>query len=508
MSQFLNTQIHMSYLKPQHSWLALVLSVALTHAMAADAPVGARAAKGRAVRAAAPLVPLPPLNLAELPQLQGGAALENVPWVSDLKEALKATFEDNPELAFERSRLEQSRQQLGMAQSEWMPRLFLTHNRNGWKEVHTNSDTTTRQHYTYRYNDYALELRQNLFSGFATQARVNRAQLQLQADELRLTQKVQAKALEVVSAYAELRRVRLNFAHVRDARNQTAALLSKVRAKGTAGLVAPVEVQRVESRFLAIENQLFDQYRLVQVAETSFFELVRRRPQGQLNAMVPYLGYGISDLKALSLGDLEQQARQHPLRLQAELISQMREEDRREAWSAYFPQLEAVLRRGQGHNVNGYTDVPGNDQRDSSAHLEMRWTLFDGLGTQKRVDAAGYAKEAAYHAVQDVSARVDKRVQDAWNELNLAAARLETARAGSHAAAMTANNYEELVLSGRRTLVEGVNVIEELMRARVELNNQEHFAVLAGYKLAVEVGDFNAAEVFEDLSVNVGRIEK
>lgn len=414
--------------------------------------------------------------------------------VADLEQALSAALQENPELLFERSRLEQTRAAVGVAFSEWLPRLLLTNN-DGGKRVQTNSKTRSLRDYHYNFHDYTLELRQNLFNGFATRARNRKAELQLRADELRLAQKTQAKALEVVSVYVELQRVRANYANVKAARDSVGELLAKVRRRGTAGLLAPVEVQRVESRFLSIENLLYDQFRAVMAADTAFHELTRRNAATRLQQITAYRGYSIQDIPRLSLEQLRQQANQHPMRLQAELIQLIRQEDRREARSPYFPQVDAVLRHNKGHNTNGYTNIPGNNQEDTAAQLVLTWTLFDGFGTPKRVESAKYAEESAVHALADVEARLEKRVADAWNELNIVASRLNTSRAAATSARATADNYEELVLSGRRTLVEGVNVIEELMRARMELNTQEHMALLVSYRLAVESGVFDPSAV-------------
>jgi outer membrane protein TolC len=147
-----------------------------------------------------------------------------------------------------------------------------------------------------------------------------------------------------------------------------------------------------------------------------------------------------------------------------------------------------TVHKSYSNNTNGYYDVRGSQQNDTAAYLNMRWTLFDGLGNWRRYEAVGFAAKAAEHAVDDVASRLEQKVGDAWAQLSMASSRLASAQQGQASAQTTASQYEELVLSGRRSLVEGVNVLEELMRANMELTNQRATAVAASYRLAYESG--------------------
>jgi outer membrane protein TolC len=437
--------------------------------------------RDRAVLTNAPAVSLLPDRVPVV------GALSAHPLLGDAVAAVQAVQSHNAELAFERARLEQSRSSLGVAYSEWWPQLLLT-SLQGRKDVQTDSLSVDRKNYDYSYRDNGLEMRWNLFSGGATLHRTQKAQLQFRADELRLAQKLQQTAYEAVASYLEVQRARENYQNLLNSRQSIAALLAKVRSRGTAGLVAPVEVIRIESRYLAIENQLHDQYRAVVSAENAFTEVTRHRLGSDLLPVGFYPGMDLAQVQNLSVAQFLEAARLHPMRLQAELMAQMRESDRGEARSAFMPQLDLTVRKSHSNNTNGYYDVRGSRQNDTAAYLNLRWTLFDGFGNVGRYEAVGFAIKAAGHAVEDVASRVDQRVGDAWAQLSMASSRLDSARQGQTSAQTTAAQYEELVLSGRRSLVEGVNVLEELMRANMELTNQRVYAVAASYRLAYEAG--------------------
>lgn len=458
------------------AWVALLcaLSVPVWAQNAAPSVISKRPVQSPAVHLLPELVPV-----------VGAGSVH--PVLGDAASAVLAMQSHNAELAFERARLEQSRASLGVAYSEWWPQLLFT-STQGRKYVHTDALVSDRQNYNYRLHDNGLEMRWNLFSGGATYHRTQKAQIQFRSDELRVAQKLQQAAYETVASYLEVQRARDNYQNLRQARQSIGALLAKVRSRGTAGLVAPVEVIRIESRYLAIENQLHDQYRAVVAAENAFTEVTRHRLAPDLLPVGFYPGLSLDQVKDLSVEKFLEATRQHPMRLQADLMAQMREHDRGETRSAFMPQLDMTLRKSHSNNTNGYYDVPGSRQNDTSAHLNMRWTLFDGLGNVRRHEAVGFAVKAAEHAVDDVAGRLDQRVGDAWAQLSMASSRVASAQQGQASAQTTANQYEELVLSGRRSLVEGVNVLEELMRANMELTNQRATAVAASYRLAYESG--------------------
>jgi len=410
--------------------------------------------------------------------------LVSAPQASSVNIAMQRLMQHNPELKFEAKNLSQAEKTLRANYSEWLPKISLSAT-SGRKKASTDLADNI-----YNYNDVSVDVKQNVFNGFATQNRWDSANLKFQRDTMRYQRKLNDKTIELIQIYIEYQRLQANYNAVRDGKAVIAELLDNVRKRGSSGYDARVEVHRLESRFLAIENQLFTQYQSLRQVEHAFFELTRSKFAAVLAPLMAYQDYTVDNIPQLALAGLFDIADKHPLRQEAEILSQIRFHDKKEVQAGYYPRVDLVYRHSMSHNTNGNVDVAGNNQDEDIILLQLSWSLFDGMATTNRTAAAIAAYEGAKYALQDVQYRIERKVEDAYARAVITSNSLKSALLSVEAAELTRKRYRALVNAGRRTLIELANVAEEEMRAKVEYNNQQYAALLLSYQLPYEMGIF------------------
>ena len=420
--------------------------------------------------------------------------------IDNLPLALASLFDKNPELEFEQQKLLQSCANLEVSRSEWFPTLNL-------KGTTGNKQTSTAlASGNNNYDDSSLEFRANVFNGFETSNRWSSAKTKLARDQLRFSRKVQDKMYQLVSTYIEVQRSHKDYQAILLARDRLGDSLSKVRSQQIEGRLAVLAVTRLESRFLLIENQLFEQFKQNKAAQNSFYEITGQIPAPELEEIAPYPGFNAASLSEQTLKSLLELAKNHPLSMEAGLLKKIRLHEREAVNAGYYPKVDLIYSYGVNNNTNGSVNIPGSSQTDSVVLLQASLNLFNGFATQQRFKAATYAEEGANYALHDVNNRITRKVTDAWQDLHLSTQNLSSAKRNEKAGQQTYLLYKELILNGRSTRAELANVIEEWMRASIQLNKLEYDTLLASYRLAYEVGKLAYAN--SDVTFTGQRCEK
>ncbi len=132
------------------------------------------------------------------------AFLPNAARAETLSEALAEAYTTNPDLVAERARVRAVDEQVPQALSNWRPQVFVN-GRYGYRNVDRDSplgDTDTTTH----PGAVGLEINQNIFRGFRTQAETERARNRVAAARSDLLGAEQSILLEGVVAFGDMLR--------------------------------------------------------------------------------------------------------------------------------------------------------------------------------------------------------------------------------------------------------------------------------------------------------------
>jgi len=169
----------------------------------------------------------------------------------------------------------------------------------------------------------------------------------------------------------------------------------------------------------------------------------------------------------------------------------------KQARSAYFPTIRFA---GDGGLVRGYGQqdlYPGHygDGEIWSAGLEMRWTLFDGAGREKRIAAARReenAAEADLHATRD---QIEQEVFTSYTNLRTALRQQQVATALLAASMQSYEAARQSYSLGLRSQLDVISTQKSLAQARYEDVAARSQLLLQVADLAFRTGDMIQIQV-------------
>ena len=240
------------------------------------------------------------------------------------------------------------------------------------------------------------------------------------------------------------------------------------------GLAAPGDQLRAESNLRSAEFQVEQQTAALEQSRAALAEVLGIAITPDFTLAPPPPPPPAPEL-ARDVASITREAiARRPDLLAAVATLQARTEALRAARSGYLPSLSTSL-SGQRQYLHG---APGNPSDNWTFSLNLNWSIFDGLNTQSRIDAARAQLDSARQAVLQQEVAI---VADVWTQyysLQSAAKQVASARAALDAA----NEALQVVEQGYRS---GLNPLTDLLGAQKDLAAARQQKIQADTGLAV-----------------------
>ena len=160
------------------------------------------------------------------------------------------------------------------------------------------------------------------------------------------------------------------------------------------------------------------------------------------------------------------------------------EASRKQAKSGYHPRVDLELGVTRNEDVDG--SVGAND--DESALVRMTYNVYRGGADKARSNEAEAREFAARETLRSNRAAVEEDVTLIWNELQDIIMRLEYLEAHVVATEEVLEVYNEQLSLGKRTLLDLLDVQNELLRARIAYISGQYVELLARYRVLTSTG--------------------
>jgi len=154
--------------------------------------------------------------------------------------------------------------------------------------------------------------------------------------------------------------------------------------------------------------------------------------------------------------------------------------------SAFQPRFDLVV----GATRNDDTDGSPGANDDETAVIRMSYNLFRGGADRARAREADARIIAAEQSVTDVKQTLTQDVTILWNELEDLNLRMEYLQAHVTSTEEVLEVYKEQLALGKRTLLDLLDIQNELFRARSAYITAEFGLRLAEYRLLAANGQF------------------
>ncbi|MEK9821734.1 MAG: TolC family protein, partial [Gammaproteobacteria bacterium] len=160
------------------------------------------------------------------------------------------------------------------------------------------------------------------------------------------------------------------------------------------------------------------------------------------------------------------------------------EAGRKQARGAFYPRFDLELGATRNDDMDG--SIGSND--DESAVVRMTYNLYRGGSDRARLNEAEAREQAARETLRSTQRAVEEDVTLIWNELQDILMRIEFLEAHVKSTEEVLSVYREQLALGKRTLLDLLDVQNELLRAKIALVSGENSALLAQYRVLASTG--------------------
>ena len=395
-----------------------------------------------------------------------------------LKDAVETTLQTNPNVLASEFNVEAAEDVVRQAQAGYLPSVDLV--LAGGEETSNNPTTRAANVEDLRLTreERSLRLTQMLYDGFATRGSVRQQRSLLDAATSRLASQQNTTGLRAVEVYLELLRrqelVRLAQLNL----DQHVSTLEKIQERFESGVGTRVDVVQTQGRQAQSRSNLLLSERNAKNGQAQFMRVVGEMPS---NLSVPD---DVTGLPSTLEAALEIAYRNSPQLLAAEADLAAAESAQKVARASYHPRFDLEVGATRNDDLDG--SLGAND--DETAVIRMTYNLYRGGGDRARINEAESRAFAARENVRAVRRNVTEDVTLIWNELEDLSVRLEYLESYVKATEEVLDVYNEQLSLGKRTLLDLLDVQNELLRARVAYVSGQYTLRFARYRVLASLG--------------------
>lgn len=394
------------------------------------------------------------------------------------KDALSATYQNNPRIKAERQKLQGTDENVNQALSGFRPSAGITYDRGrkrtdfggaGWNYADVN-DTTIRAE-------------QPLFRGFGTISSYRAAKQRVKAGQADLMAVEQAVLLQAITAYVD---VVSNQSILELSRNNKDVLEKQLQAskdRFEVGEVTRTDVAQSEARLSQARTDVIESEGQLISAIAAFERTIGFKPEGALN-----LPDHAPELPA-SLQEALNQARDaNPQLLSALRNYKASDYDITTNISTILPRVSLI---GQMTDQKSAGLLGNSKLEQDSVIVNFQIPLYQSGAEYSRVREAKAIARQQKHNAMETELSVEEGVTRAWEDLETSIATITERNDQINAAEIALDGVKQEQEYGARTVLDVLDAEQELFSARTNLVRAQRDRTVATYNLLVTLGQLS-----------------
>ncbi len=395
-----------------------------------------------------------------------------------LGEAVSTTLRTNPDILASKYNVEAADQLRKQARSGYFPVMDLVY--AGGEETSNNTTTRAANLDDFRLTraERSVKITQLLYDGFSTRNFVKQQAALLDAAIARLGSSQESVSLRAIQVYLEVLRRDAVVALADENLNQHDTTLGKISERFENGVGTKVDVVQTRGRRAQAKSAVLLTQKDAKNGRAEFFRVVGENP---MNLKDPET---ISGLPQTMEEALEVASRNNPRLKAAEAELEAAVAARKQARGSFHPRFDLEL----GATRNDDTDGSEGANDDETAVVRVTYYVFRGGADRARSNETEAREFAAWETLRSNRLAVEEDVTLIWNELEDILVRLEYLEAHVNSTEEVLKVYNEQLTLGKRTLLDLLDVQNELLRARIAFISGQYTVILARYRVLTSTG--------------------
>ena len=404
-----------------------------------------------------------------------------------LDEAIRATLRTNPDVLASRYGVRAAEELKNQARGGYFPRLDIV--LAGGRERSNN--TTTRalgdDDLSLTRAERSIRLSQLIYDGSSTRNLVKQQSALVDAALARLASTQENISLRAIQVYLASLRGTIVVRLAEENLGYHEETLGKITERFERGVGTKVDVVQTRGRRAQSKSNVLLSQRDAKNGIAEFYRVVGERPK------MLVLPHAVGGVPGTLEQALERALANNPVLKAVEAELEASIAGRRQAKGIFFPRFDLEIGATRNDDTDG--SLGAND--DESAVIRMTYNIYRGGADRARLNEAEAREFELRERVRSSRRVVEEDVTLIWNELQDILVRLEYLDAYVKSTEEVLSVYIEQLTLGKRTLLDLLDVQNELLRAQISKVSGEYIALLARYRVLASTG-----QLLETLGIN------
>jgi outer membrane protein len=390
-------------------------------------------------------------------------------------DALRATYENNPQIKAQRQSLQAVDELVSQANAGFLPTANGT-----WDYGRERSDFAGAGWNYNNANTKQIRVEQPLFKGGSTIARVNSARQRVKAGQEQLDAVEQNVLLDAIAAYMDVVQSQAILELSRNNQDVLARQLTATQQRFEAGDVTRTDLAQSEARLSAAKAAVISAQGQLTAAQATYIRVIGYTPTTALDVPQAYPPIPANLKEALLIAK-----NSNPGLLSAIHAQKSASYDISANEGALLPQISLVgsASRSDSAGVNGNAQF-----NQDSLLLNMRIPLYQGGAEYSRVREAKARERQRRDETTNNKVTVEESTTQAWQELETSIATITSREDQIRASQIALDGVRKEQEYGARTVLDVLDAEQELFSARTNLVRAQRDRIVAVYKLLNTLG--------------------
>ena len=390
-----------------------------------------------------------------------------------LTEVIELTLKSNPAIQSSSQTVKAAAAMKRQAIAGYLPVIDLTMASGTESSNNTTTRTMGAMDDRLTRTERRISITQLLYDGSSTSNLVKQQVSVLEATEARLARHRESTSLLAVQAYVELVRLDRIVELAQDNLLFHIDTLNKINTRFETGVGTKVDVVQARGRKAQSESNLHLSKNNAMNARARFFNVVGENAQDlAMPEEAIELPSTLQEAIQLAYG-----SNQKILAAEADVAAANAANERTQA--SFKPRLNLKLGATRNDNIDGV--MGAND--DETAVVEMSYNLYRGGADRAKKNEAQAREFASRETLRSVKNQVVEEVTVYWNDKEDIQGRLTFLKTHVDATEEVLEVYKEQLTLGKRSLLDVLDVQNELLRAQASFLSGETNLRLAQYRL-------------------------
>ena len=403
-----------------------------------------------------------------------------------LNEILKEIIYTDPEIKERLFQYNAIMEEIKMSKSGYLPTVDLI-GKTGKKTIERREDPKDK----FDTSEVTLRVVQNLFNGFGTTSAVNRDEARAKAAFNKYIEVAQDKMYRASEAYIKVIRYNEVLSIAKDNVKLHEETLLKIKKRYDEGFSTLSEVERVQGRLSLAKSNYVSETNNLYDAKVNLHKAIGRfvdaktlvKPEFNLtlpNSLEKAQDIAIHNNPSILVAN-------HDIKVAQEALQYARKTD--------YPTIDLELEGSRYNNLTG-SDVSRED--DMSAMLVLNYNLYNGgsdeAQKQKYISLLNYE----YAHKNTLKREVMESLGLSWNAYTMIAEQYKHQLQYRDLTAKTQEAYAEEFQLGRRTLIDLLDVQDEVNHIKIQVIHSTYDLLFSKYRIVDAMG-----ELYKSFSENL-----